>query len=319
MKIGNVELKNNILLAPMAGITDLPFRLLCKEKGAGLVYTEMISAKALFYNDEKTKLLLKTCKEEKPLAVQIFGHDLQAIEYATKYVQDIADIVDINMGCPAPKIVKNGDGSKLLLEPEKIKEIVETAVKSSIVPISVKMRIGYDENNINGKEIAKVIEEAGASAIEIHGRTTKEYYSGQANWDIIKEIKENAKIPIIGNGDIKDEKTAKQKLEDSKVDGIMIGRASIGNPWIFDEINEYLVNGKIKEKPSKEEKLDIILKHLEMEIDLKGERTGINEMRKHISAYTKNMQKSSEYRNIMNTLSTKEEVIESLKKYFKSI
>ena len=319
MKIGNVELENNVFLAPMAGITDLPFRLICKENGVGLVYTEMVSAKALLYNDDKTKLLLKTCEKERPLAVQIFGSDVEAIAYASKYVSEFADIVDINMGCPAPKVVKNGDGSRLLLNLELVKQIVETAVKNSKVPVTVKMRTGWDMEHIVAVEAAKIIEKAGASAIAVHGRTRSQFYSGEADWNIIKKVKESVKIPVIGNGDINSKESAKRALEDSNVDAIMIGRAALGNPWIFRETIEYLNTGKCIKKPTKEERLDTILKHLELEIEEKGENIAVKEMRKHISAYTKSLKDSSSFRNKINTLNTKIEVEECLKQYFRNL
>lgn len=225
MKIGNLELENNIFLAPMAGITDLPFRLICKKNGAGLVYTEMVSAKALLYGDEKTKLLLKTCKEEHPLAVQIFGSDLDAIAYASKYVSKIGEIVDINMGCPAPKIVKNGDGSKLLLNLDLVEKIVKTAVENASVPVTVKIRLGWDSENIVAVEAAKIIEKAGASAITVHGRTRSQYYSGQADWNMIKKVKESVSIPVIGNGDIRSGRDVKKALEQSNVDAIMVRKS----------------------------------------------------------------------------------------------
>lgn len=319
MKIGNIELENNIFLAPMAGITDLPFRLICKENKAGLVYTEMVSAKALLYNDDKTKLLLKTCNKEKPLAVQIFGSDLQAIAYASKYVSEFADIVDINMGCPAPKVVKNGDGSKLLLDLELVRKIVETAVSNSKVPVTVKIRTGWDMENIVAVDAAKIIEKAGASAITIHGRTRSQYYSGEADWNIIKKVKESVKIPVIGNGDITTKEKAKDALEKSNVDAIMIGRGAFGNPWIFREIVEYIQNGKCVDRPTKEERLDTILKHLNLEIEEKGEEIAVKEMRKHIAAYTKSLKDSSQFRSKINTLNTKEEVKNCLIEYFKNI
>jgi len=319
LKIGNVELENNIFLAPMAGITDLPFRLICKENGAGLVYSEMVSAKALLYGDEKTKLLLKTCPKEKPFAVQIFGSDIEAIKYASKYVSQFADIVDINMGCPAPKVVKNGDGSKLLLDLELVKNIVEVAVENSKVPVTVKMRTGWDLDHIVAVEAAKIIEKAGASAITVHGRTRSQYYSGEADWNIIKKVKENVKIPVIGNGDLRSEEDIKNALEFSKVDAVMIGRASIGNPWIFKQTVEYLNTGRKLPRPSKQEKLETILKHIDLEIEEKGENIAIKEMRKHISAYTKNLKDSSQFRNKINTLNSKAEVVDCLIEYFNKI
>ena len=308
MKIGNVELENNIFLAPMAGITDLPFRLICKENDAGLVYTEMVSAKALLYNDEKTKLLLKTCDKEKPLAVQIFGSDVEAIAYASKYVSEFADIVDINMGCPAPKVVKNGDGSRLLLNLELAKQIIETAVANSKVPVTVKMRTGWDADNIVVVEAAKIAEKAGASAITVHGRTRSQYYSGEADWNIIKEVKQSVSIPVIGNGDVTSREIAKKRLEQSGVDAIMIGRGAFGNPWIFRETVQYLQNGICIQKPTNEEKYETILKHLGLEIEEKGENIAVKEMRKYISAYTKSMPDSSSFRSKINTMETAEEV-----------
>lgn len=316
MKIGNVELENNIFLAPMAGITDLPFRLICKENDAGLVYTEMVSAKALLYNDEKTKLLLKTCDKEKPLAVQIFGSDVEAIAYASKYVSEFADIVDINMGCPAPKVVKNGDGSRLLLNLELVKQIIETAVANSKVPVTVKMRTGWDADNIVVVEAAKIAEKAGASAITVHGRTRSQYYSGEADWNIIKQVKESVSIPVIGNGDVTSREIAKKRLEQSGVDAIMIGRGAFGNPWIFRETVQYLQNGICIQKPTNEEKYETILKHLGLEIEEKAENIAVKEMRKHISAYTKSMPDSSSFRSKINTMDTAEEVRKCLKEYF---
>ena len=316
MKIGNVKLENNIFLAPMAGITDLPFRLICKENDAGLVYTEMVSAKALLYNDEKTKLLLKTSDKEKPLAVQIFVSDVEAIAYASKYVSEFTDIVDINMGCPAPKVVKNGDGSRLLLNLELVKQITETAVANSKVPVTVKMRTGWDADNIVVVEAAKIAEKAGASAITVHGRTRSQYYSGEADWNIIKQVKESVSIPVIGNGDVTSREIAKKRLEQSGVDAIMIGRGAFGNPWIFRETVQYLQNGICIQKPTNEEKYETILKHLGLEIEEKGENIAVKEMRKHISAYTKSMPDSSSFRSKINTMETAEEVRKCLKEYF---
>ena len=318
LKIGNVELENNILLAPMAGITALPFRLICKEFGPGLVYTEMISSKGLFYNDKKTKLLLDMKGEKRPVAVQIFGSDIESMKYAAEYISQYADIIDINMGCPAPKVVKNGDGSRLLLDLELAEKIAKEVVKSAKVPVTIKMRIGWDNENIVAVEAAKIFEQAGISAITVHGRTRNEFYSGNADWNIIKKVKESINIPVIGNGDIKNPRDAKKMFEDTNVDGIMIGRASLGNPWIFrDIINE--LSGSEKKEISKEEKLDIIIKHINYAVEEKGENVAVKEMRKHIAGYIKNMKDASKYRDIINKIDRKDELIACLTEYFKTI
>lgn len=317
LKIGNVELNNNVFLAPMAGITDLPFRLICKEMGAGLVYTEMVSAKALLYGDEKTKTLITSDRREKPLAVQIFGSDLESIEFAVKYLNEYADIIDINMGCPAPKVTKNGDGSKLLLNLELVKRIVETAVKNSKVPITVKMRKGWDNEHIVALEASKIIEQAGASAITIHGRTRSQFYTGEADWDIIKQIKQQVSIPVIGNGDVKSAEDAKRLLDTTGADAVMIGRASIGNPWIFKETIQYLKDKSLINLPTSEEKLSIMIKHLELACKIKGENIAVKEMRKQFACYTKSLENSSQLRCEINTLQTKNEVEQCLKNYFK--
>ena len=315
LKIGNVELENNVLLAPMAGITDKAYRIIAKQYGAGLVYTEMVSSKGLYYNDEKTKLLLDTQGEQKPIAMQIVGSDVETISYSANYVSKLADIVDINMGCPAPKIVKNGDRSKLLLDLQLVGKLVETAVKNSSKPVTVKIRKGWDKEHIVAVEAAKIIEQAGASAITIHGRTRSEFYSGIADWDIIKKVKEAVNIPVIGNGDIKTKEDAKKIIEHTNVDGIMIGRASMGNPWIFEEIINFL-----QEKPQREikdeERLETILKHIELEVKEKGEVTGIKELRKIMSAYIKNKKDASTMREKINKIQTKHELEKELINFF---
>lgn len=318
LKIGNVELRNNILLAPMAGITDLPFRLICEELGAGLTCTEMVSSKGLFYGDTKTKLLLNIENEKRPVAAQIFGSDIEAMKYAAEYVSNFADIVDINMGCPAPKIVKNGDGSKLLLNLKLIENIAKEVVKSSKVPVTVKIRKGWDANHIVAIEVAKILEQAGVSAITIHGRTRAEYYSGKADWEIIRKVKEAVKIPVIGNGDITSKEEARRMFEQTNVDGIMIGRASIGNPWIFEEVINYL-NEREQREVSNIEKLQTIIKHIELEVEEKGENVGIKEMRKHLAHYVRNNKDASLIRQKINLINEKLELIDCLREYFNNI
>ena len=319
LKIGNVELENNVILAPMAGVTDLAYRKIVKEFGPGLVCTEMASSKALFYNDEKTKRLLNTENEKRPISVQIFGSEVESMGYAAKKVSEIADIIDINMGCPAPKVVKNGDGSKLLTDLEQAKKVINSVVSNATVPVTLKIRAGWDKENIVATQIAKIAEEEGISAITIHGRTRSEFYSGKANLDIIKDVKQSVKIPVIGNGDIIDEESALKMFEYTGVDGIMIGRGSFGNPWIFKKIIYYLQTGEKLENPTINEKLEIIKKHIELEVEEKGEKVAIREMRKHISWYTKNLKNSSEFRNEMNKIETKQALIKSLDEYFSSL
>ena len=315
LKIGNVELQNNIILAPIAGLTDLPFRQVCEKYKPGLVVTEMVSSKALYYNDEKTKQLLKMDGEKRPVSAQIFGSDIESMTYAANYVSKIANIVDINMGCPAPKVVKNGDGSKLLLNLDKVYEIVKAVVRSSSVPVTVKIRKGWDSEHIVAVEAAKAIERAGASAIAVHGRTRAEYYTGRADWDIIKKVKENVNIPVIGNGDIKSPEDAKKIFEQTNCDGIMIGRATLGKPWILEQIRTYLENGTIRQISNKEI-LETILNHIELEVKEKGEYTGIREMRKHICYYLKSLPNASTVRDKINHLESKEEVESELVSYF---
>ena len=318
IKIGNVELDNNLILAPMAGVTNLPFRIICEKFEPGMVCTEMASSKAIFYNDQKTRRLLNTEGEKRPISFQIFGSDEETMGYTAKYMSKIADIIDINMGCPAPKVVKNGDGSKLLIDLEKAKRIMKVVVENSSVPVTVKIRKGWDKENIVAVQVAKIAEEVGISAITIHGRTRSEFYTGKADWDIIKEVKDSVKIPVIGNGDIVDEETAYQMFEKTGVDGIMIGRGSFGNPWIFRTIKHFLITGEKLPSPTNSERLNIIKEHIDLAVEEKGE-IAIKELRKHIAWYTKNLKNSSEFRNSINMIETKEQLIKTLNEYFETL
>lgn len=320
MKIGNINFESNIFLAPMAGITDLPFRLLCKEFGCGLVYSEMISAKGLHYNNKNTKQMLVVDSKERPIAFQLFGSDSNILSNIAKIVESYADIIDINIGCPAPKIVKNGEGAALMKEPKKIGEIVKAVSSAVNKPVTIKIRKGFDQNSLNALEIAKIAEENGAAAIAIHGRTREQYYSGNADWNIIKQIKENLKIPVIGNGDVDTPQKAKAMFEQTNCDAIMIGRAAQGNPWIFKQINHYLKTGELLCSPTLSEKIDMAIRHTSMLVDFKGEYIGIREMRKHIACYTKGLSNSSRLRKEINSVDSLNKMVELLieaKKYTK--
>ena len=305
IKIGNVEIKNNIFLAPMAGISDMPFRVLCKEKGAGLVYTEMVSSKGMFYEDKKTKQLMTIDERERPVAVQIFGSDPKIMGEIAKEVSKDADIIDINMGCPAPKVTKNGEGSALLKKLELIDEITKSVVENAKVPVTIKIRKGWDDEHIIAVEVAKIAEKNGIAAITVHGITREQFYTGTADWEIIKQVKQAVSIPVIGNGDIVDGESARKMLEETGCDAIMIGRASNGNPWIFEEIVSYLEKSESDKdfnKPCVEDVKKMILRHLEMLVEYKGEYTAIREMRKQIAWYIKGMPNAAIIRNTINKI-----------------
>ncbi|BEP30169.1 tRNA dihydrouridine synthase DusB [Helicovermis profundi] len=309
MKIGNIELKSDVILGPMAGVTDFAFRKICKEFGVGLMVSEMISTKALFYNDEKTKRIMKIDKNEKPIALQIFGSDPKVYEVVVESLNKSEnDILDINMGCPAPKIVKNGDGSALMKNPKLAYEIMKITKEVSSKPVTVKIRKGWDENSVNAVEIAILAEKAGVDAITIHGRTRDEFYSGKADYNIIKEVKRNVSIPVIGNGDVFSVKDAIRLKNETEVDAIMVARGAQGNPWLIREIDTYFKTGKIISKPTINEIIETTLKHFEYLIDLKGERIAILEMRKHASWYIKGIKNSAKIKNLINRTTCKEDL-----------
>lgn len=309
MKFGNVETPNNVCLAPMAGFTDLPFRLICKEFGCGMLYSEMVSAKGLFYENEKTNNLIYIDPKEHPVGVQLAGNDPKILsEMAKKVTESDVDFVDINMGCPAPKITKNGDGSALLKNPQLIGEIVYAVSRAIDKPLTIKIRKGFSEETVNALEVAKIIEEAGASAISLHGRTREQFYSGTADWDIIKAVKERAGIPIIGNGDIKTPEDAKRMMEYTGCDAVMIGRAAQGNPWIFKRTVHYLETGELLPEPTFEERIEIILKHAKMLEAYKGEYTGMREMRSHLMSYIKGVHGATELRRALVTVEKYEDI-----------
>lgn len=321
MKIGNLTLDNNVFIAPMAGITDLPFRIICKEQGCGLVYTEMISSKGMYHNDEKTHNLMKISEGEKPTAVQIFGSDPDIMSSAMEKLNTNKDaaIVDINMGCPAPKIVKNSDGSALMRNPELVGRIVKAVVDVAQKPVTVKIRKGWDDHNINAVEIAKIIEDNGAKAITVHGRTREQFYSGKADWDIIKKVKEAVRIPVIGNGDIFKPQDALDMLQYTNCDGVMIGRGIQGNPWLINGVVTYLKRGEIAVEPSAQDKINMIMRHLDMAIAEKGEFVATKEMRKHIAWYIKGMKNSTYVKERIFKINSRDEIVNVLKQYLDSI
>lgn len=310
MKIGNIEINNSIALGPMAGVTDLPFRMLCKEQGCGLLYTEMVSAKAILYKNKNTKILLNIDKGENPVGIQLFGSepDIMAEIGAQVAEESDCDFIDINMGCPVPKIVNNHEGSYLLTNPKLVEEMLTKMVKAIKKPVTIKIRKGFEDGQCQAPEIAKIAESCGVAAIAVHGRTREQYYSGKADWDVIRQVKEAVNIPVIGNGDITCGEDAKKMKEYTGCDGVMIGRAARGNPWIFKQVSEYLNNGVIVEKPSMDEVKAMIVRHARMLCDYKGEYTGVREMRKHVAWYTQGMPHSAELRRKCNEIVTLEQL-----------
>lgn len=317
LTIGGVTLDNNIILAPMAGVSDLPFRLLCRELGAGLVCMEMVSAKAIYYNNKNTDSLMEIHPGELPVSLQLFGSDPVIISEMAKRIEERPfSFLDINMGCPVPKVVNNGEGSALMKNPGLVEEILTSLVKAVRKPVTVKIRKGFDENNANAVEIAKIAEGCGVAAVAVHGRTREQYYSGKADWEIIARVKDAVKIPVIGNGDVDSGEKAKKLLDETGCDGVMIGRAAQGNPWIFREIKEYLEKGIVPAKPTNQEKKELILRHAALQLEYKGEYTGVREMRKHLSWYTVGMPHSNHFRQMINTMETMEELIAGVEEIF---
>ncbi|HBA63157.1 MAG TPA: tRNA dihydrouridine synthase DusB [Lachnospiraceae bacterium] len=313
LTIGNVTLSNTYILAPMAGVTDLPFRLLCKEQGAGLLCMEMVSAKAVQYKNKNTQALLKIDPREVPVSLQLFGSDPDTISEVAKQLEELPfSILDINMGCPVPKIVKNGEGSALMLDPKRVEAIISKTAKAIKKPVTVKIRKGFNDTNVNAVEIARIAEASGAAAIAVHGRTREQYYAGTADWDIIRQVKEAVSIPVIGNGDVTSARKAEALRKETGCDGIMVGRGVQGNPWIFRELVEYERTGRTPERPSLKEVKQMMLRHARMQIEEKGDHMGILEMRKHVAWYTTGFLNAAKLRNEINQTESFEQLQELL-------
>ena len=307
LKIGTVELENNVILGPMAGVTDLPFRLLCREQGAGLVCMEMVSAKAVFYGNRNTKELLQVNPGERPVSLQLFGSDPEVLsDIAARLEEGPYDLFDLNMGCPVPKVVKNGEGSALMKDPKLVERILSSMVRALKKPVTVKIRKGFNDESVNAVEIARIAEGCGAAAVAVHGRTREQYYSGKADWEIIRQVKEAVSIPVSGNGDVDSPEAAKRMLAETGCDGVMVARGAKGNPWIFKRITEYLETGRIPPKPSREEVKAMMLRHGEMMVEFKGEAAAMREMRKHVAWYTAGWPHSAALRNDINAVETME-------------
>ncbi len=318
LRIGDLELENNVILAPMAGVTDLPFRLLCRKMGAGLVCMEMVSAKAIFYNNKNTEGLLEIHPEEMPASLQLFGSDPEILAQMAARIQERPfSVLDFNMGCPVPKVVNNGEGSALMKQPGLAEKILTGLVRAVKKPVTVKLRKGFDDSCCNAAELARIAEACGVAAVAVHGRTREQYYSGRADWDIIRQGKEAVKIPVIGNGDVNSPEAAKAMLEQTGCDGVMIGRAAQGNPWIFRDTVHFLETGSLPPPPSVEEKKRMVLEHAALQLQYKGEYTAVREMRKHLAWYTAGMPHSARFRQLINSMETMEALTEGVETIFR--